>query len=181
MRICNSYFVAAFALASLFGATAALAQEAPPSQFEHIQGLDPFAGFWEGKSPEEGGGTIYLSCRYAANRSYLQMQLSMEVEGERESMGTMLIGKNHANDQVSIWGFWPNRQIQGDNVQIGEDSASWKETGTDEGGQKSSANVVMKVTGDELTVDVTEARIGQQEGPEMHIVFKRSQRRGDRQ
>ena len=154
------------------------AQEAPPSQFEHISGLEPFVGFWQSDTPEEDGGPARLVCRLISNRSYLQMQLSMQVDSERETIATMLIGKDHAKDQVAFWGFWADQQTKGDNVEVGEGTAKWSEAGEMPGGGKSSAKVAMKVSGDELTVDVTDVKKAGEDQPEMHIKFKRSQRGG---
>jgi hypothetical protein len=154
------------------------AQEAPLSQFEHIKGLEPFVGFWQSDTPEEEGGPATLVCRLIANRSYLQMQLSMQVEGERETIATMLIGKDHAKDQVAFWGFWADQQTMGKNVEVGEGTAKWSETGEMPGGGKSSADVVIKASGDEMTVDVSNVKKAGEDQPEMHITFKRSQRRG---
>ena len=181
MRLCSLCVLAVSAVVMQIAVTEAMAQEAPPSQFEAIKGLEPFAGFWEGEAPEEGGGTVFVVCRFIGNRSYFQLQVSTEVEGDRQVLGTLLIGKNHENGQASMWGFWPNQQLQADNVQISENTASWTQGGTDESGQKSSASVVMKVAGDEMTIDITDVKVGENDRPDMHFAYKRSQRRGGRQ
>jgi hypothetical protein len=180
MRILSFSATIALAFGLFLMAQQTSAQETPPSQFEHIQGLEPLVGFWRAEAPaEDGGGPISLSCRLTGNRSYLQLQVSAQVEGQRESMGTMLIGQDHAKNQVSLWGFWPNRQGFA-KVEVGEGSASWSESSVMAEGGKETANVSMKVDGDKLTVDITDVKHGDEAQPDMHFTFTRSERRGRR-
>lgn len=175
----SALFALVFGLLSV--ANRISAQEEAPSQFEHIKGLEPFVGFWTAEAPEGEGGPMTLICRLTSNRSYLRMEASVPGEdgGRRQVVGTMLIGQDHAKDQVSIWSFWPDDQGQG-KVEVGDGTATWSTTSVHGDGRKGTGHVSMKVDGDKLTIDVTNRKIGDESEPDMHLTFTRSQRRGRR-
>jgi hypothetical protein len=77
-----------------------------------------------------------------------------------------------------MWGFWPDQQAHG-SVTVSENNASWKSNGTSAGGAKSTANVAMSVSGDELTVKVTNSRRGDEEQPDMSLTFTKQEWRRD--
>jgi hypothetical protein len=177
MRIRSRSLVSFLALGLVAMATEASAQDGPPPEFEKIKALEPFVGFWEHASPQENGEPVMASSRFISNRRYLQMQVSSQSEEGRQIFGTMLIGWDHAKEQVTYWGFWPDQQLIG-SVEVGNGTAKWHQTAALPGGEKSSANVVMKVSGDEFTIDVTDSKRGDEQQPDMHFTFKRSERRG---
>jgi hypothetical protein len=63
-------------------------------------------------------------------------------------------------------------------VEVGDGTAKWHQTAALPGGGEASANVVMKVSGDELTIDMTDSKWGDEQRPEMQFKFKRTDRRG---
>ena len=159
--------------------TPGFAQKPPPSQFEHIQGLEPLVGIWRTTETQVGEVPMILSCRLTTNRSYLQLDLSTPTDDGPETMGTLLIGRDFAKKQVSVWGFFGDDQMHG-RVRVGEGTASWSETGVRNSGAKSTANMTMKVDGDKLTIDRTDIKYGDAPPHEGHITFTRSQARPGR-
>jgi hypothetical protein len=155
------------------------AQQPPSSQFEHIQGLEPFVGFWRTTETQVGEVPMILSCRFTANRSYLQLQVSTPTADGPQTIGTVLIGRDFAKDQVSAWCFLGDNQSHG-KVQVGEGVASWTATGVRNDGANSTENLAIKVVGDKLTFDVTDIAYGDDAPPAMHYTFTRSQQRSGR-
>jgi hypothetical protein len=157
-----------------------MAAEPMPSQYEHIKALEPFVGLWQTDLPSTDGtgGTLTAVGRLASNKSYLQLQFTTRSEDERTHVGTIIIGRDFAGDQLVVWGFWPDQQAHG-SVTIGENTVSWKSDGTTVDGAKSSANVAMSVSGDELTVKVTDSRRGDEEQPDMGFTFAKQEWRRD--
>ncbi len=155
------------------------AQGMPPSQFEHIQGLEPFVGIWRAGKQGEGEVQMILSCRLTTNRSYLRLQVSTPTDSGPQTIGTMLIGRDFAKDQVSVWCFQGDNQVHG-KVKVGEGTASWTATGVRNDGAKSTESLAIKVDGDKLTVDVTNIKYGDDSPPDMSYTFTRSQQRSGR-
>ena len=155
------------------------AQKPPPSQFEHIQELEPLVGFWRTTETQVGEVPMILSCRLTTNRSYLQLDLSTPTDDGPKTMGTLLIGRDFAKEQVSVWGFFGDEQVHG-RVRVGEGMASWSETGVRNSGAKATANTAMKVDGDKLIIDRTDIKYGNAPPNEGHYTFTRSQQRPGR-
>jgi hypothetical protein len=176
MRVLSLTALTVVTLGLISAPTLIFAQEPPPSQFEHIQGLEPFVGIWRAGKQGEGEVPMILSCRLTTNRSYLRLQVSTPTDNGPQTMGTMLIGRDFAKNQVSVWGFWGDNQAHG-KVKVGEGTASWRETGVRNDGTKSTANVSIRVDGDKLTFDLTDIKYGDDAPPDMHFTFTRSQQR----
>ena len=177
MRVLSLTALTVVTLGLISAPTLIFAQEPPPSQFEHIQGLEPFVGIWRAGKQGEGEVPMILSCRLTTN--YLRLQLSTPTDSGPQTMGTMLIGRDFAKDQVSAWCFLGDNQSHG-KVQVGEGTASWTATGVRNDGAKSSENLAIKVVGDKLTFDVTNITYGDSAPPDMHYTFTRSQQRSGR-
>jgi hypothetical protein len=176
MRVFSLTALTVAAVGLILAPTPGFAQKPPPSQFEHIQGLEPMVGVWRAGVQGEGNVPMILSCRLTTNKSYLRLQVSTPTDSGLHSMGTMLIGRDFAKDQVSVWGFWGDNQSHG-KVKVGEGTASWTETGVRNDGDKSTANLAIKVDGDKLAIDITDIKYGDDAPPDMHFTFTRSQQR----
>jgi hypothetical protein len=180
MRINIRYVTSMAVLALAANSYTATAQEPMSTQYEHIKGLEPFVGYWQGDLPSTDGGTITAMGRLSSNKSYLQIHFTVRSEDERTHIGTIIVGRDFASDQLMMWGFWPDQQVTG-SATISENTVSWKSNGTTADGAESSSNVAMSVDGDELTVSVTNSRRGDEERPDMNIKFaKREWRRDSR-
>ena len=179
MRLLSLAALTVVTLGLVLTPTLVFAQEPPPSQFRHIQGLEPLVGIWKAGKQGEGEVPMILSCRLTTNRSYLQLQLATPTDEGPQTMGTALIGRDFAKDQVSAWCFLGDNQSHG-KVQVGEGTASWTATGVRNDGAKSTENLAIKVDGDKLTVDVTNIKYGDDAPPDMHYTFTRSQQRSGR-
>jgi hypothetical protein len=174
MRVLSLIALTVITLDLISAPTQTFAQKPPPSQFQHIQGLEPLVGIWRAGKQGEGEVPMILSCRLTTNRSYLQLQVSTPTDSGPQTMGTMLIGQDFAKDQVSVGGFWGDNQAYG-KVKVGEGAASWTETGVRNNGAKSTADMAIKVDGDKLIIDVTNIKYGEDAPPDMHFTFTRSQ------
>ena len=179
MRVLSLTTLTVLAFGLISAANQILAQQPPSSQFEHIQGLEPFVGIWRTTETQVGEVPMILSCRLTTNRSYLQLDLSTPTDDGPKTMGTLLIGRDFAKEQVSVWGFFGDEQVHG-RVRVGEGTASWSETGLRNSGAKSTANTTMKVDGDKLTFDRTDIKYGDAPPHEGHFTFTRSQQRPGR-
>ena len=179
MRVLSSTTLTVLAFGLMSAATQISAQQPPPSQFEHIQGVEPFVGIWRTTETQVGEVPMILSCRLTTNRSYLQLQASTPTDDGPQTIGTVLIGRDFAKDQVSAWCFLGDNQSHG-KVQVGEGTASWTATGVRNDGAKSTEDLALRVDGDKLTVDVTNIKYGDDAPPDIHYTFTRSQKRSGR-
>jgi len=88
----------------IVSAADSLLAQAPPSQFEHVKGLEPFMGTWEGKYQPPIGpkGTLRVTCQWTANRSYARLTWTFTPEGATTAFDPFSIhvgysGKTKAN------------------------------------------------------------------------------------
>lgn len=154
------------------------AQEGPPSQFEHIKGLEPFVGVWQGEIPSPSGEAqpLTMSCRLTANKSYATFNLSGENEGERMNLGMIVVGMDAPKQQLTMWSFWPDRQSKG-NASIEDDKLSFSGKGPLKDGTEVTADVSFEVSGDELSIKIRNSRRGDDEQPDRDLTLKRRERR----
>jgi len=86
----------------------AYSQDAPP-QFEHIKGLEPFIGVWEGKFDPPGSapiGTVRVTCKWMSNKSYFQMEGVYVPDGAEEiqlNVANVFIGYSGKTKAVHSW------------------------------------------------------------------------------
>jgi hypothetical protein len=172
MRSCTVFSLSVVVVATLAGI--GKAQELP-SQQQHIQGLEPFMGFWEGELPDTEA-TVNVWGRWTSNNSFGQFQFSIRGENERTHVGTVIVGYSGENQKVKMWGFWPDEVLEGDVTQLKDGTLTYESAGVNADGTKSSAAVTWKVDGDEVTIHVTNRRRGTSEQPDMHVTLKRSER-----
>lgn len=161
-------------------AGAAVAQEGPPSQYEHVKGLEPFIGFWQGDFQPPGGpeGTVTGFCRWTSNRSYAQFQWSFQPEGgERMHVGTVLIGWDGGVKGLKSWTFFPEGQSQGE-ASLEDGVLTVMGRGTTADGQATSAKATYKVSEDELTLTVSDAKVGDEEMPGYSFTVQKRERPG---
>lgn len=171
-RVCHICVV----LAAMFLVPAlAGAQEPPPSQYEHVKGLEPFIGFWASDSDEGQDGGIAMFCRWAANKSYGQFNIWLRNEGERTHLGNISVGWDGAEKKLALWSFFPAGQAKAF-PSIDGGTMKWSSQGTTAEGEKMSADVKFEVDGDTLTVEVRNSRRGEVAQPDVDLSLKRRQR-----
>ena len=153
----------------------AVAQEAPPSQYEHVKGLEPFIGFWAGDAPDGEEGGIAVMCRWAANKSYGQFNVWTRGGDERMHLGMINVGWDHAEKKLAMWAFFPDTQAKA-YPSIDGGTIKWSSTGTSADGEKTSADVKFQVDDDTLTIEVRNSRRGDADQPDMTLSLKRRER-----
>ena len=172
MSKCHVLFLATSLVAML--ASASVGQELP-SQNEHIKGLEPFIGFWEGEAPNTGG-TLNVWGRWASNNSFAQFQFFLRGGDERTHIGTVIVGYSGENQQVKMWGFWPDSVIQGKVAEVGDGTLTYQSEGVTADGAKTGADVTWKADGDEVTINIANQHSDGEERPEMQVTLKRRDR-----
>jgi hypothetical protein len=157
--------------------TLVMAQEGPPSQYEHVKGLESFIGSWRGmmQPPDEEERPLVIGCRWAANKSYAKFEIATSNEDKRMHMGTLIVGRKVEDDGLYMWGFWPDRLATGE-ATVEDNKLSYTATGLAHDGVDVSADVKLEVDGDELTVTVTNSKRGDDEQPDFTATLKRQQR-----
>ena len=156
-------------------ASVTLAQELP-SQQEHIKGLEPFMGFWQGELTDVGV-TLNVSGRWASNGSYAQFQFSVRGEEERTHVGTVIVGYSGEEQKVKMWGFWPDSAIEGTVTDVKDGTLAYQSTGVNADGTKATADATWKAEGDEVTIHITNRQSDGQQQPDMHVKLQRRERR----
>ena len=146
-----------------------------PSQQEHIKGLEPFMGFWEGELPNTDA-TLNVWGRWASNNSFAQFQFSVRGEDDRTHIGTVIVGYSGETQKVNMWGFWPDSTMQGQVTEVKEGTLAYQSTGVNAEGMKTTADATWKAEGDEVTIHVTNRRQNGEEQPDMHVTLKRRER-----
>jgi hypothetical protein len=155
----------------------AVAQEEPPSQYEHVKGLEPFIGFWSGtmQPPDEAEQQLMVFCRWVANKSYAKFEIMSRNEDERMHMATIIVGRSAKEDGLRMWGFWPDRLATG-KATVEENRLSYYATAQTLAGVSASADVTLEVDGDKLTINVTNSKRGDDEPPDFSVTLERQQR-----
>lgn len=152
----------------------AYGQEAPPSQYEHIKGMEQFVGQWEGLTqPDEGESLpLFMDCKLSGNKSYAHLSFDIETEEGVANFGSILIGWDAPNKQQTMWAFWPEVQLKG-NATIKGNTLAYSASGTLADGTKRTAEVVFVAKGDQVQVEVTKRRDGDEELPNQSFTFTR--------
>ena len=160
----------------------ATAQEGPPSQYEHVKGLEPFMGFWRGTMQPPDGSEMQLTiyCRWAANKSYAKFEIMVrnEDEDERNHISTIIVGRSAKVDGLHMWAFWPDYVSTG-KATVEGNKLSYTSTGQSLAGVENSADVTYVIDGNELKINVTNSKRGDEEQPDFSVTLERQQR-GDR-
>ena len=178
MTICNGrYWAVSWVLLSVL-VGAATAQETLTSQFDKVQGLQPFVGMWEADLPSDDGSAMKLNvfCRWTSNKSYAQFQFSVLRDEERTHVGTLTVGWNGADQCLNAWAFWPESVMQ-TQAEIGDGKLTYTGKGVTMDGKTTSADVSWTAEGDEVTVSVTNSVRGDARQPDMNVTLKRRARR----
>lgn len=162
-------------------ATTAVAQE-PPSQYERLEQLEPYVGFWQGDfQPSDGAaGTLFANARWTSNRSYVQIQWSFQADDaertRRVPMVTVVLGWDGKHEQIRCWTFHPAGALVGP-VSVTDDGMVINEAGTTFEGEPMSNKATYKIEGDQLKVTITDSKIGGESKPDMSLTLTKRERR----
>jgi hypothetical protein len=164
-------------------------QQEPGPGFQHLKCLRPKLGDWRYEGPlledvpdfaEKGARlVVQVSRRWALNKSAIEENMSIEVEGGIRFLGKSLIGWNAAEEQIVYGGMNSLGGIGLGAVSPNEKAKTFTFTseGVDGEGEEVSAKQVLTQTGeDTLTYQALERHGGPVEGPSPVYTFKRVKR-----
>jgi hypothetical protein len=93
-------------------------------------------------------------------------------------MGTIIVGRDAKGDGLRAWSFWPNRVVTG-KATVTENKLSYTAAGQEFGGVNVSADVTYVIDGDDLKVNVTNSKRGDESRPDFSVTLQRQQRPGN--
>jgi hypothetical protein len=153
-------------------------QPAPPlpSQFDHIQGLTPFIGAWEGEyqAPNGPKGKLKGVCSWENNRSYANFIWTFTAKGSPVSVHpfSIRIGFNGTTQAPHFWVTSWEGQAEGPAL-IESDGVTLAGNGVQADGSKASRKVVYKLDGDSMTVTQTDFVVDGKQMPDETMVLHR--------
>lgn len=126
----------------------------PPSNAEHLEGLEWLVGDWAGEA--EKGKSARASYSWAENQNFVVCSFATTLNGVPVAGGTQWIGWDASAKQVRSWSFYSGGGF-GEGVWTRDgDKWSVKTTATTADGKKVSVtNVVTKVDADHVTLQPT--------------------------
>lgn len=160
----------------------AVAQTAP--QYEHLKGLDPFIGVWEGKYDPPGEppmGTVRVECKWIGSKSYFQFEATyspdgVEVEGQKIVLkpNNIFIGYSGKTKSPYSWHLAMGSHMDGPaEIQKNKIVMNKLERYGDSG-SKGSRSLTFELRGDELVGGSTNIiRNGEKQPDEEPLVLKR--------
>ena len=137
----------------------------PPSNHEHLEGLEWLIGEWAGEA--EKGESAVASYDWAENQNFIVSSFATTVDGVPVAGGTQWIGWDAADKQVRSWSFYSGGGF-GEAVWA-KDGDRWvvKITARMRDGKKASAtNVVTKTDDDHMTWQLTQLTVGGESLPD---------------
>jgi hypothetical protein len=137
----------------------------PPSNHEHLEGLEWLIGEWAGEA--EKGESATASYDWAENQNFIVSSFATTVDGTPVVGGTQWIGWDAVEKQVRSWSFY-SRGGFGEAVWT-KDGDKWvvKITARMRDGKKASAtNIVTKTDDDHMTWQLTQLTVGGESLPD---------------
>jgi uncharacterized protein (TIGR02246 family) len=137
----------------------------PPSNAEHLEGLEWLIGEWTGEA--EKGESATASYDWAENQNFLVSSFATTVDGVPVVGGTQWIGWDAVEKQVRSWSFY-SRGGFGEAVWTKEGN-NWalKTTAKTADGKKASAtNLVTKTDDDHMTWRITKLTVDGESKPD---------------
>jgi uncharacterized protein (TIGR02246 family) len=141
----------------------------PPSNHEHLEGLEWLIGEWAGE--DEKGESAHSSYDWAENQNFIVSSFATTVDGVPVAGGTQWIGWDAVDKQVRSWSFYSGGGF-GEAVWT-KDGDKWmvKIKARMRDGKKASAtNVVTKTDDDHMTWQVTTLTVGDESKPDLKPV-----------
>lgn len=158
-------------------ASARGAMSFPPSNYEHLKGLEWMVGEWSYTDPS-GAGKIVTSCRWAQNKNYLIREFRAELYGQINASGTTRIGWDPRRKKITSWVFESDGSFfQGAWTQRGK---SWQlqESGTLRDGTPASAvNILTPIDDDTFQFQSVKRTLDGQPEPDIGPVRLKRKRR----
>lgn len=89
-------------------ASGAAGQAPPPSNYEHLKGLEYFIGEWDLKtaSPDAESGEAQLKCEWTLNKNFLMWAASGKAEGKDVVFFRGMTGWDAPTMSIKGWYFW---------------------------------------------------------------------------
>jgi hypothetical protein len=163
-------------------ADASAAEEAPPSDYEQLKGLECFVGNWLGKGKVPEGAerwagediTVPVSVKWALNKNALTVSWKVEIRGKVAGRGRGFWYWDPSTKQIKSWAL---NSVGGHGQAIWTTQASgwmWKQTGVEQDGRKTSmTTTVTVVTEDTHLHKWQDYMIGGKPQPDQEIEYKR--------
>jgi uncharacterized protein (TIGR02246 family) len=137
----------------------------PPSNHEHLEGLEWLIGEWAGEA--EKGESAHASYDWAENQNFIVSSFATTVDGTPVAGGTQWVGWDAVDKQVRSWSFY-SRGGFGESVWT-KDGERWvlKTTARTHDGKKVSAtNIITKTDNDHMTRQMTNLTVDGQPKPD---------------
>jgi uncharacterized protein (TIGR02246 family) len=137
----------------------------PPSNHEHLEGLEWLIGEWTGEA--EKGESSTASYDWAENQNFIVSSFAITIDGVPVSGGTQWIGWDPVAKRARSWSFYSGGGF-GEAVWT-KDGDKWviKTTAQTRDGKKASAtNIVTKTDDDHMTWQVTTLTVDGESKPE---------------
>ena len=137
----------------------------PPSNHEHLEGLEWLIGEWAGEA--EKGESATASYDWAENQNFIVSSFATTVDGVPVAGGTQWIGWDAVDKQVRSWSFY-SRGGFGEAVWA-KDGDRWVakvQARTREGKKVSATNTVTKTDDDHMTWQMTNLTVGGESLPD---------------
>jgi uncharacterized protein (TIGR02246 family) len=141
----------------------------PPSNAEHLEGLEWLIGEWAGES--EKGESASASYEWAENQNFIVSTFATTLDGAPVAGGTQWVGWDAVDKRVRSWSFYSAG---------GFGEATWTRDGdrwildttarTAAGKKASATNVVTKTDDDHMTWQITKLTVDGEAMPEMKPV-----------
>jgi uncharacterized protein (TIGR02246 family) len=137
----------------------------PPSNHEHLEGLEWLIGEWAGEAEKGESGTA--SYDWAENQNFIVSSFATTVDGTPVVGGTQWIGWDAVDKTVRSWSFY-SRGGFGEAVWTKDgDRWSLKTTARTASGKKASAtNIITKTDDDHMTWQMTNLTVDGQSLPD---------------
>jgi uncharacterized protein (TIGR02246 family) len=137
----------------------------PPSNHEHLEGLEWLIGEWAGEA--EKGESATASYDWAENQNFIVSEFATTVDGTPVVGGTQWIGWDAVAKQVRSWSFY-SRGGFGEAVWA-KDGDRWVakvQARTREGKKVSATNTVTRTDDDHMTWQMTNLTVGGESLPD---------------
>jgi uncharacterized protein (TIGR02246 family) len=137
----------------------------PPSNAEHLEGIEWLIGEWAGEA--EKGESATATYDWAENQNFIVSSFATTVEGVPVVGGTQWIGWDAIDKQIRSWSFY-SRGGFGEAIWT-KDGDKWalKTTARTADGKKASAtNIVTKTDDDHMTWQMTKLTVGGESIPD---------------
>ena len=137
----------------------------PPSNHEHLEGLEWLIGEWAGEA--EKGESARASYEWAENQNFIVSSFATTLNGEPVLGGTQWIGWDAVDKRIRSWSFY-SRGGFGEATWTKEGSSwSLKTTARTADGKKASAtNIMTRTDDDHMTWQMTKLTVGGESLPD---------------